>query len=111
MDLKQLLRTAIQETSALAELHKRNILRQTTRPPYMAPEQTGKMNRPVDHRTDLYSLGITFYEMLAGQFPFDAADALEWAHCHIARAPRPLAEAAPGTPQVIADLVMKLLAK
>lgn len=79
--------------------------------PYMAPEQTGRMNRPIDHRTDLYSIGVTFYEMLSGELPLVAADALEWVHCHVARAPRPLTDAAPDVPPVIAAIVMKLLAK
>jgi serine/threonine protein kinase len=52
---------------------------------YMAPEQTGRMNRSVDSRSDLYALGITFYEMLTGTLPFIAADSMEWVHCHIAR--------------------------
>ncbi|WP_437870342.1 AAA family ATPase [Sorangium sp. So ce363] len=79
--------------------------------PYMAPEQTGRMNRPIDHRADLYSIGVTFYEMLSGELPLVATDALEWVHCHVARAPRPLTEAAPDVPPVIAAIVMKLLAK
>lgn len=55
---------------------------------YMSPEQTGRMNRALDHRTDLYSLGITFYEMLTGRLPFEAVDPLGWVHCHIAKPPR-----------------------
>jgi serine/threonine protein kinase len=54
---------------------------------YMAPEQTGRMNRSMDARSDLYSLGVTLYQMLTGHLPFDAADPLEWVHCHIARQP------------------------
>ena len=54
---------------------------------YMSPEQTGRMNRSIDTRSDLYSLGITLYQMLTGVLPFAAADPLEWVHCHIARQP------------------------
>src|SRR5216683_7572721 len=56
---------------------------------YMAPEQTGRMNRSLDSRSDLYSLGITLYQMLTGSLPFTAADPMEWVHCHIARKPMP----------------------
>lgn len=151
MDSKQFISAGIQIATALAELHKQNIVHQNVCPqnifggseggavkllaptfdarpqglrsgshdlsvsaemfPYMAPEQTGRMNRPIDHRTDLYSLGVTFYEMLSGELPLVAADALEWVHCHIARAPRPLTDAAPDVPPVLAAIVMKLLAK
>jgi len=52
---------------------------------YMAPEQTGRVNRSIDSRSDLYSLGVTFYEMLTGLLPFAASDPMEWVHCHIAR--------------------------
>jgi PAS domain S-box-containing protein len=78
---------------------------------YMAPEQTGRMNRSVDSRSDLYSLGVSFYEMLTGRLPFDAADAMEWVHCHIARQSAPPEEHAPKTPKMISSIVMKLLAK
>jgi len=54
---------------------------------YMAPEQTGRVNRSIDSRSDLYSLGVTLYEMLTGSLPFAASDAMEWVHCHIARQP------------------------
>src|SRR5260370_27944501 len=56
---------------------------------YMAPEQTGRINRSIDTRSDLYSLGVTLYQMLTGALPFAAADPLEWVHCHIARQPTP----------------------
>src|SRR5262249_51930000 len=59
---------------------------------YMAPEQTGRMNRSVDARSDLYALGITLYELLTGGLPFTASEPLEWVHCHIARQPLPPAE-------------------
>ena len=56
---------------------------------YMAPEQTGRMNRSTDSRSDLYSYGVTLYEMLTGCLPFAASDAMEWVHCHVARRPVP----------------------
>src|SRR3954469_532261 len=56
---------------------------------YMAPEQTGRMNRSVDARSDLYALGVTLYQILTGVLPFTAADPMEWVHCHIARPPAP----------------------
>jgi serine/threonine protein kinase len=78
---------------------------------YMAPEQTGRMNRSVDSRSDLYALGVTFYEMLTGTLPFAAADAMEWVHCHIARQPVPPDERVAGIPGALSAIVMKLLAK
>jgi predicted ATPase/signal transduction histidine kinase/CheY-like chemotaxis protein len=78
---------------------------------YMAPEQTGRMNRSVDSRSDLYSLGISFYEMLTGRLPFSASDAMEWVHCHIARQAAPPDEYAEEIPKVLSSIVMKLLAK
>jgi PAS domain S-box-containing protein len=78
---------------------------------YMAPEQTGRMNRSVDSRSDLYSLGVTFYEMLTGQLPFTAGDPMEWVHCHIARQPVPPNERVAGVPGPLSAIVMKLLAK
>jgi PAS domain S-box-containing protein len=77
---------------------------------YMAPEQTGRMNRSIDTRSDLYSLGITLYQMLTGHLPFDAADPLEWVHCHIARQPIPPGDRA-AVPEPLSGIVMKLLAK
>jgi PAS domain S-box-containing protein len=78
---------------------------------YMAPEQTGRMNRSVDSRSDLYALGVTFYELLTGTLPFTAADPMEWVHCHIARQPAPPDERVAGVPGALSAIVMKLLAK
>jgi predicted ATPase/signal transduction histidine kinase len=78
---------------------------------YMAPEQTGRMNRSIDARSDLYSLGVTFYEMLTGMLPFAAADPMEWVHCHIARQPVPPDKRAADIPRMLSAIVMKLLAK
>jgi predicted ATPase/signal transduction histidine kinase len=77
---------------------------------YMAPEQTGRMNRSIDARSDLYSLGVTLYQMLTGALPFAAEDPLEWVHCHIARQPTPPNERAL-IPAPLSMIVMKLLAK
>ncbi|XXX82643.1 ATP-binding sensor histidine kinase [Sorangium sp. So ce134] len=79
--------------------------------PYLAPEQTGRMNRAIDSRVDLYALGITFYEMLTGRLPFEARDPLEWVHCHIARAPPSPSALVPEVPEALSALVLKLLAK
>ncbi|SIO17909.1 PAS domain S-box-containing protein [Bradyrhizobium erythrophlei] len=78
---------------------------------YMAPEQTGRMNRSVDSRSDLYALGVTFYELLTGSLPFTAADPIELIHCHIAREPVPPHELASALPAPLSMIVMKLLAK
>jgi PAS domain S-box-containing protein len=79
--------------------------------PYMAPEQTGRMNRSIDARSDLYSLGVTLYEVLTGSLPFAASDAMEWIHCHIARRPTPPSERVSGVPKPVEGIVLKLLAK
>ena len=79
--------------------------------PYISPEQTGRMNRSVDYRTDFYSLGVTYYEMLMGFLPFQAANPLELIHCHIARQPDSPHILNPKIPGPVAGIVLKLLAK
>ncbi|SPA33764.1 putative serine/threonine kinase with signal transduction histidinekinase and gaf sensor [Cupriavidus taiwanensis] len=79
--------------------------------PYMSPEQTGRMNRAIDARSDLYALGVTFYQMLTGVLPFVASEPLDWVHAHLARSPWPPAERNPAVPAMLSALVMKLLAK
>jgi serine/threonine protein kinase len=78
---------------------------------YMAPEQTGRMNRSTDARSDLYALGITFYQMLTGVLPFTAADPMEWVHCHIARKAVPPSERLESVPALVSQIIMQLLAK
>ena len=78
---------------------------------YISPEQTGRMNRTIDYRTDFYSLGITFYEFLTGKLPFDYSDSMELVHSHIARHAIPPCEIEPSIPIPLSDLVMKLISK
>ncbi|HET8948079.1 MAG TPA: serine/threonine-protein kinase PknK, partial [Candidatus Polarisedimenticolia bacterium] len=78
---------------------------------HMAPEQTGRMNRAIDSRSDLYALGVTLYETLTGTLPFMATDPLEWVHCHIARTPVAPDVRVPGVPSQVSAIVMRLLAK
>jgi predicted ATPase/signal transduction histidine kinase/CheY-like chemotaxis protein len=78
---------------------------------YISPEQTGRMNRALDYRTDLYSLGVTFYELLTKKVPFEADSALELVHSHIAKIPTPVCDINPKVPPIVSDIVMKLMAK
>jgi PAS domain S-box-containing protein len=79
--------------------------------PYMSPEQTGRIDRPVDTRSDLYSVGVILYEMLMGSRPFEARDVIGWIYCHVARLPMPPAAITARVPQPLSDMVMKLVAK
>ena len=79
--------------------------------PYVSPEQTGRMNRDLDYRSDYYSLGITLFELLTGELPFKANNSLEWVHCHIGQ-PLPEAhKAIGGVPESFSKIVKKLMAK
>jgi PAS domain S-box-containing protein len=78
---------------------------------YMAPEQTGRMNRSVDSRSDLYAVGVTFYQMLTGALPFTATDPMGWVHCHLARQPIAPDQRRKEIPDVVSAIIMKLLAK
>jgi serine/threonine protein kinase len=78
---------------------------------YISPEQTGRMNRQVDYRTDLYSLGVTLYDLLANRLPCKVSDPLEMIHCHLAQSPVPLSEINAEIPQPLSDIVLNLLAK
>jgi PAS domain S-box-containing protein len=78
---------------------------------YLSPEQTGRMNRGIDYRTDFYALGITLYELLTGDLPFRTDDPMEIVHCHIAQKAVPVQVVNPDIPVVIAQIVAKLMAK
>jgi len=78
---------------------------------YMAPEQTGRMNRGIDYRADFYALGITFYELLTGQLPFQSTDPMELVHCHIAQQPIAVHVINPTIPKIVSDIILKLISK
>ncbi len=78
---------------------------------YLSPEQTGRMNRGIDYRSDFYSLGVTFYELLTGQLPFSSTDPMELVHCHIAKQPPSVHTINPDIPTIVSDMISKLMAK
>ncbi|MEH2025344.1 AAA family ATPase [Nostoc sp.] len=80
-------------------------------PAYLSPEQTGRMNRLLDYRTDFYSLGVTFYELITGYLPFPTTDILELVHCHIAKQPPPPYKLNATIPKPVSDIIVKLMAK
>ncbi|MEG4630482.1 AAA family ATPase [Microcoleus sp. AR_TQ3_B6] len=91
------------------EIQNPNVLEGTLA--YMSPEQTGRMNRGIDYRTDFYSLGVTFYELLTGQLPFNSTDPMELVHCHIAKIPTPPIYLVPAIGVMVNSIVMKLMEK
>ncbi|MEB3339934.1 AAA family ATPase [Okeania sp.] len=91
------------------KLENSNILEGTLA--YISPEQTGRMNSAIDYRTDFYSLGATFYELLTQELPFKNTDAMELVHAHIAKQPKPPHEINPEIPKILSNIILKLLAK
>ena len=91
------------------EIHNPKLLEGTLA--YMSPEQTGRMNRGIDYRTDFYSMGVTFYELLTGKLPFQSNDPIELVHCHIAKQPIPPCQINPDIPQIVSDIAIALMAK
>ncbi len=79
--------------------------------PYIAPEQTGRMNRIVDRRSDLYSMGVTLFQLFTGRLPFETTDALELVHCHLARQPPAARDLRPEVPRELSDIITRLMAK
>jgi len=78
---------------------------------YLSPEQTGRMNRGIDYRSDFYSLGVTFFELLSGQLPFDSQKPMELVHCHIAKLPPLACDFNPDLPLMLGEIIRKLMAK
>ncbi|MEG5173747.1 AAA family ATPase [Microcoleus sp. B3-D7] len=91
------------------EIQNPNVLEGTL--PYISPEQTGRMNRGIDYRTDFYSLGVTFYELLTGKLPFQTDDPMDLVHCHLAKQPIPASTINQSVPLVLSEIVSKLMAK
>ncbi len=91
------------------EIQNPNILEGTLA--YLAPEQTGRMNRGIDYRADFYALGVTLYQLLSGQLPFESEDPMELVHCHMTKVPVPVDQVNPAVPTMVAAIVAKLMAK
>ncbi|MEG4120626.1 AAA family ATPase [Microcoleus sp. N9_B4] len=91
------------------EIQNSNVLEGTL--PYISPEQTGRMNRGIDYRTDFYSLGVTFYELLTGKLPFQTDDPMDLVHCHLAKQPLAASRVNNSVPLVLSEIVSKLMAK
>jgi signal transduction histidine kinase len=133
-DLARFLALAIQLAWALGQVHRQRLIHKDVKPAhvlvgasgqlrltgfgiaartlaYMSPEQTGRMNRAIDARSDLYSLGVTLYELLTGTLPLTATDPVEWVHCHIARVPPDPGRRVAGIPPAVSSIILKLLSK
>ncbi|WP_103669074.1 ATP-binding sensor histidine kinase [Pseudanabaena sp. BC1403] len=93
----------------MQEIQNPNVLEGTLA--YISPEQTGRMNRGIDYRSDFYSLGVTFYELLTGRLPFESDDPMELVHCHLAKQPVPIHQLNPEIPLVLSQIADKLMAK
>ncbi|MEH2261799.1 ATP-binding sensor histidine kinase [Nostoc sp.] len=91
------------------EIQNPNVLEGTLA--YLSPEQTGRMNRGIDYRSDFYSLGVSFFELLTGKLPFDSQDPMELVHCHIAKLPPNVCDVNSEIPLVLGNIVHKLMAK
>ncbi|MEG4250846.1 AAA family ATPase [Microcoleus sp. Pol10D4] len=91
------------------EIQNPNILEGTLA--YLSPEQTGRMNRGIDYRSDFYSLGVTFYELLTGQLPFISDDPMKLVHCHLAKQSIPIHQINPQIPLILSKIVSKLMGK
>ncbi|RCJ15054.1 serine/threonine protein kinase [Nostoc sp. ATCC 43529] len=91
------------------EIQNPNVLEGTLA--YISPEQTGRMNRGIDYRSDFYSLGITFFELLTGQLPFPADEPMEMVHAHLAKQPLSVCDLNPDLPVILGEIIRKLMAK
>jgi predicted ATPase/signal transduction histidine kinase len=91
------------------EIQNPNVLEGTLA--YLSPEQTGRMNRGIDYRSDFYAFGVTLYELLTGQLPFESNDPMELVHCHLAKLPLPPHSMNPEIPAIVSEIVLKLMAK